>query len=231
MKNFIKITRQDRNHEIINYETKGYCFINKNDYALIDKIQVNYYGYCMDLRIRVGCQEPSFLLINEGANIELSLTDVYSILSASLSTVIPICIDLKKQLNSSYEKSGFIYKDNEYQMIKPIKVSESLILKTPRTNIDIPYCQIIVLLALIQSKSSYFFSSGSDEKKKYIGGIYRLLICLLSVNSDHLLLKKRGWIWNKKNNRFELRKDKADINYIMLKYYLTQDEMETIMNV
>ena len=42
MKNFIKITRQDRNHEIINYETKGYCFINKNDYALIDKIQVNY---------------------------------------------------------------------------------------------------------------------------------------------------------------------------------------------
>ena len=57
------------------------------------------------------------------------------------------------------------------------------------------------------------------------------MICLLSVNSDHLLLKKRGWIWNEKNNRFELRKDKADINYIMLKYYLTQDEMETIMNL
>ena len=101
MKNFIKITRQDRNHEIINYETKGYCFINKNDYALIDKIQVNYYGYCMDLRIRVGCQEPSFLLINEGANIELSLTTALHELP-SIKDVGPLFSpSMHKSLNAS----------------------------------------------------------------------------------------------------------------------------------
>lgn len=231
MERFIKKSRQDRNDEILDYQKKGYCFIDKNEYSLIDRIQVNYYGNNMIFGIRVSSQEPRFICVKDGANIDLQLTDIYCILDSSLKAGIPIAFDLKQQLYSSERKSSFIYKGDSYQFTKPIQVDDLIILKIPSSNIEIQYSQLIVLLALLQSKSSYFFSRKSNDNKKYMNGIYRLLICLLSLNSDHILLKKRGWIWNEVLNRFELRKDLADDEFIKLKYYLTQAEMETIMNL
>lgn len=231
MKDFIKQTRIDRRQEIISYENKGYTFENKNTYFFINRICVNYYGNNLVFGIQVNDEEPYFIYVFQGANINLSISELYNILNYSARNGTPIVDDLQKQLGIKDSQSEFMYNNNKYRMIKPIHVDDSSVMKIPDTNIDIPYNQLIVLMALIQSKSNAFFNNSSDAKQKYMNGIYRLLICMLILNKDHLILKKRGWIWNEMKREFELHKELAESDSSIFKYYLTQEEMGIIMEI
>lgn len=230
MKDFVKDTRQARNREILNYEEKGYSFGDKTKYLLINKIQVAYHGQLLAIGIRVSDKEPYFIYIHQGANINFSIVDIYKILNASHKSILTIVDDLKNQLLSSDKSTEFLYGNHEYKMIEPIEVNEAAVLSVPKSNIEVPYKQIITLLALIQSKSNSFYRNSSDANRKYVDGILRLLICLLSIKTNHPVLNDRGWIWNSNLEEFELRKEITSDKYIKHKYCLTQTEMDTIMN-
>ena len=230
MRCFIKDTRVYRKQEIIEYEKKGYVIENKNYYLLVDRIIVNYYGKDIPIGIRVSDQELYFIFINQGANILFSISDLYKMMQSYMILGHPVIHDLKKQLLNTSDKTIFCYKGIQYEMIKPVQVDDQYYVLLPNSHIEIPYCYLLTIIALIQSKSNCLFGNSSDYNKKFIDGLYRLLICLLVCSGDNQYLLKRGWIWNSRTQEYELRKERVAEEFKNYKYYLTQKEMESIID-
>lgn len=231
MYDFISKSREDRKIEMDEYITKGYDIAHKSRYYLTDRMQIDYYGEKPEVGVRINADEPYFIFINKGANINLSLYDIYRILANAQRENIPSLDLLCGQLEISDQSGSFTYKGRSYSMMKPVHVNDDECKYVlPDSGIEIPGAYLFVIIALIQTKSNALFNRSSDNNKRLMNGFLRMLICLLKANQDYPALRKRGWRLKPDGKEFVFRKEDADEQYRTRKYYLTQEEYNYIIN-
>ena len=240
MKNFIPVVRTDRLREMQSYEKKGYSFIDKKKYLMIEKIHTLQEGYEFDIGIEVTQNDVYFYLIDESANVYLSIAELYGLLRAieqqegkafvvnALKKQLSIHIKRTEEKTSNQEK--FRYRNLEYAIRKTVLLKKNEVIEIPNVALSITYHELFMLMNLIQEKSNALFGR-KKESKCYVDGILRLFIVLLSLEEDIPLLTELGWKFDSEQGRFmfyevseEQRTERGK-----RKYYLTKTEYKNIL--
>lgn len=224
---FVKDIRELRDQEIRQYEAKGYRVANKAEYLLNDviRIEMDQKGY--QFGIRVNINEVYFYIWKEGAQIYLTIYDIYLLLwKLEHSTCGINLIDSLDFYMKNDERVDFTYQGRAYTVHRlPDLPGYSLELLDSDVNISIQ--ELMLLIYLIQDKSNYL--EGLSKKKNYINGLVRLLKALLQCNEPNEFLKTLGWIFNSDLERFELKKERLVGRRSKKRYYLTEDEERLII--
>lgn len=252
---FISTIRIDRRREIAKYEEKGYTILNKNKYrfrekivVLADKIKDTPYG------VEVDSEEVRFFIKKNDSNVYLSLMEIYWLIKKMkrdrrdtmiglLKTQLEMNKTTKREVEENNGGKGdgwsFIYRDIKYKIGTMIDFKSNWKVKIDNCELSISGREIFLLIHLIQEKSNAFFISGGKDSKNliYMDGVLRLFIVFLTLNESHEVLMKRGWKFDEKEKRFvfdtvmDEEKTKEKTKEIKkLKYYLTENEYETIMS-
>lgn len=232
MNNFVPLLRSDRLREIIEYNKRGYVFrLGEDQYKYVRNISVcNAHNYEFNFEVRVSQDEPRFYIVSEKDNtkescIYLTIYELYLILvEMSLALTVDVVTRILKNKRDS--KLNIDYTGLKFQVnFFSSNIPEGKI-KIPESNIEITYENFLLLLALIQDKSNYYWSISTNEnKEKFTDGILRLLITLISTKGSEIL-ESHKWYYNDKKEIYEKPKEKYEF-----KYYLTQKEFESIMEV
>lgn len=243
MDNFISTIRTDRYREIKKYEEKGYTFIDKGSYRMIEKIETMQESCNFEFGIEVTQSDVYFYLTNKAANVYLSIIDIYNLLidilkQENLNFVVNL---LKKQLKlkikskkSEKEKiinqEKFRYKGIEYNIRQTVKVLDDKLIKIPDSSLEITYQNLFMIINLIQEKSNSLFLRGKEKKyKQYVDGILRMYIVLLTKKEDVDILKDIGWNYNVEQDKFLYAEPKIIEERGKRKYYLTNMEYKSII--
>jgi hypothetical protein len=239
METLIPLIKSDRLREIILYKSKDYSFrLGENKYIYLSKIniKINKNNYCFQIRDNQS-EQKFFISINDSC-IYLTVMEIYDLLKR-------ICDDIgtKRIKNILMGKRNKIAKIDYLGLPFEVLFFTSSIPKgklfLPESNIKINYEYLFLLIALIQDKSNYLWKLSNVDNGIYINGILRLLTCFISTKQNEIL-KKYGWDYNLSNERYYFNikklskpittKDKKG-NDIKIKYYLTQEQYEDIMNL
>lgn len=251
---FISTIRIDRRREIAKYEEKGYTILNKNKYRFrenvivsADKIKDTPYG------VEVDSEEVRFFIKKNDSNVYLSLMEIYWLIKQMkrehresviglLKTQLEMNKTAKREIEENNEENekkgdrwGFKYRDLKYRIGTMINFKGDWEVKIDNCELSISGRELFLLIHLIQEKSNAFFISGGKDSKNliYMDGVLRLFIVFLTLNESHEVLMKRGWKFDEKEKRFvfDTVMDEEKTKEIKkLKYYLTENEYETIMS-
>lgn len=235
MKDFFSTLKTDRKREILDYKDKGYDFQKaERHYQYIRNINVKYKNNDYKLQIRVD-NEIRFHLTNEECNIYLTVQDIYFLL-------LDACIEIGKDyvresletIIDDTDKKILIlkYRSIDYNLEFPdVELSDEKNILIYNSNIKISYFELILIIVLIHNKSNYYFMYKKDEVlNNHEDGFVRLLIALI-YGDNYTILNNKGWKYNNKTKKYVLfntKKDTDDKYY--LKYYLTKEEYNNIMN-
>lgn len=236
---FIPAIREDRINEMKNHELNGFEFIRKNDYKLIERIFIMKDLNQFNFEVRVDFKEVRFYIIKNNSCIYLSLYEIYSLLNdVYLDSDIDITKELKKICNNDKEK--FICKTSEYEFPKSPSFGNQYQIRIPNSNLEISYTELLLLISLIQEKSNYFCSI-SEDMHIYKNGIIYMMITLLNCREENTILKELGWNYSQHKNKYLENRlkhlDKSDEKNkefnktVDRKYYLTEDEMKSILRL
>ncbi|NFG58608.1 hypothetical protein FC778_07825 [Clostridium botulinum] len=260
MLELIPLLRSDRRREIEEYKLRGYYFLNKSRYLYLRNIVIPYNKENYEFQVRVDTNEVRFLLTKkdkiEGENsredenkqliymqtIYLTIEEIYLLMKnmcdeIGTDKVISILNDyLSKNKNTNNTETFNIkYLELDYKLnfIKS-DILDNIFNKQvtiPNTDIKIDCIQGFLLLFLIQDKSNYLFSISTVYNKRYKNGIVRLILVLISLEHENSILSNLGW--NYKENKFELeyKRLKRQNTRKSKKYYLTEKEMNVILNI
>lgn len=226
-KNFVKDIRELRELEIQQYEAKGYRVANKAEYLLNDVIRIE-----MDQReylfgIRVNINEVYFYIWQEGAQIYLTIYDIYLLLWKLVYSEYRIyLIDSLDFYMRNDETVDFFYKGGTYTVHRLPDLPEDNV-ELLNSDVSISIRELMLLIYLIQDKSNYF--EGLSKGKAYVDGLVRLLKVLLECNAPNAGLETLGWIFNSDLGRFELRKEQLVGERNKKRYYLTVKEERLIL--
>ncbi|BBF42627.1 hypothetical protein lbkm_1311 [Lachnospiraceae bacterium KM106-2] len=228
MKEFVPAARTDRRRQIIEYEKKGYEFINKNEFIYINKITVLDNDENYEYGIRLNPNEVYFYIINDGASIYLSIYEIYVLLKGEVSKGSIELLNVLKEYPNIKETTIFRYKGICYELKKLNNSLANKMINISKTSLKISYRQLVILIYLIQEKSNYLFGL-SDDKVGYIDGLIRMLYNLLKINSENSFLKSLGWIYDSDFLGYKLVKEKKRGLRNKYRYYLTADEERSIL--
>lgn len=240
MKNFIPVIRTDRLREMQSYEQKGYSFIDKKNYMMIEKIYTRQEGYEFEFGIEVTQNDVYFYLTEEKANVYLSIIELYHLLYAvgqqeGMEFVAgalkgQLRIQMKKAEAKMLNQEKFVYRNLEYEIRKTVSLKRNAAVEIPNIAFSIPYCELFMLLNLIQEKSNALFSR-KKESKCYMDGILRLLIVLLTLKKDDACLLELGWRFDASLDQFVFAEipDEQKTERGKRKYYLTKTEYKNIL--
>lgn len=242
---FIPTIRSDRHREIDKYIKKGYNVADKTEYIYVDTISIsNYKGIHEKLiyEVRLNIHWVNFYIMKFGSRIYLTMNDIYLYLYKFKNDYSINVIDHLRSFNriGKYSLDENEKKDYEYymtfdymsvkyhisQLPECEKYSDTIVLN----HIDCPisYADILVLLFLIQGKSNYFETLSNN---KYTDGLINMLIALLTCNYNNDILEKKGWQYMIEMKRFKNIKKYDSSNINKKKWYLTEDELDYIMNI
>jgi hypothetical protein len=240
MKTLIPLVKSDRLREIVSYKSKGYIFrVREDKYTYIRKITINLKGKTYSFELRDNQADTRFYICLEDSCIYLTLPELYEILREITKKLgyKRVCNILTSERN----KIGSInYMGLEFEVdffSKPIPKGTILL---PESNLEISYEYLFLLISLIQDKSNYLWVLSSEDNRKYVDGILRLFVCLLS-SKDNKVLEKLGWFYDATANGYifdELKKVNdpivtKDVNdkEIRIKYYLTEEQFKDIIKM
>lgn len=239
MYTFVPTIREDRRAEINTLKSNKIDFIRENDYKLVERIFIIKEDYRFEFEVRVDFREVRFYIIKNNSCIYLSLYEIYLLLNdIYLNSDIDISEELKKIYANSKEK--FIYKIKEYEFPKSSLIESQYQIRIPNSNLEISYTELLLLIFLIQEKSNYLCSLSKDMCI-YKNGIINMILTLLNCREENEHLKELGWYYsvdknkyiknnitylNKNDEKYEERRKIVD-----RKYYLTESEMKSILNI
>lgn len=244
---FIPIIREERKKEMGSYEKLGVGFIEKRKYKLIEKISIESNVNSEELiefEVRVTFKEVRFYIIKSDSCVYLSINEIYQLLNdMNLYNDIDI-IDKLTVFYKTTEKDQFVYKDKTYNFPKSPNFYDKYKIKIANSNLNISWNEFFILIFLIQEKSNYFWSIKKEETIPYNNGIIYLLITLLNCKENNNLLKELGWNYSTEEERYmdnvlskpdrdEVSEEEYEENckIVERKYYLTEDEMKSILKI
>lgn len=222
------LLRKKRFDEINEYESKNYS-MNKNTFQYLDKILISIYGKEYLFKVKVTYPEIFFFLSKDDSNIYFSINDIYLIFDlivnkngdhTFLKTILEL-LDTKEKMKVSYSS-------NEYLIRGIPRTQKNGIFNFDEAAMTLEYYELLSLLLLIQEKSNYLFSK-NILNVDYQDGIIRMIFALLYLKKDDPLLLKIGWKYNHDSNFFEKLSYEKLVGRQKFKYYLTQKELEDIM--
>lgn len=236
---FIPAKREDRRNEMKNHKLNGYEFIRENDYKLVERIFIMKDLNQFDFEVRVDFKEVRFYIIKSNSRIYLSLYEIYLLLN---DIYLDSDIDISKELKKIYsnDKEKFICKTLEYEFPKSPIFENQYQIRIQNSNLEISYTELLLLIFLIQEKSNYFCSI-SEDMHIYKNGIINMMITLLNCREENTILKELGWNYSQYKNKYlenQLKhldksdeKNKEFNKTVDRKYYLTEDEMKSILRL
>lgn len=224
MKNFIPVLRCERLREMQKYESQGYSIFKRKEYRMVKKISIRYMEKTYEYGVHITQNEFYFFIIRDGANIYLSIKEIYDLI-ADMDEKSDFVKVLKKQLiQRKKERSSFSCDGMKFYITKPVDCVIEERLKVPNTGMKITVKELFILLMLIQEKSNCMFERSSAVRKKYVNGIIRLLIVLLEEEAEDSLLADLGWKWDSDDKRYQYESIFKKKGRAALKYYLTKAE-------
>ncbi len=235
MNSFIPTIRTDRIREIFEYEARGYSFRDKRTYLFIRSIDIPYAGDTYSFQVRVDVREVKFHSIKGDGSIYLTVGELaHLFFKMRQYTNTNYIVTILKSILESDSIHQFMYQRVDYALSFSNDIPISGDIEVGSTQVFLSYIELFLLLSLIQSKSNYFFSISKDSRdKSYSNGLIRLLIVLLSIDNDDPLLMNLGWYYDPSSQLFRLastgKHPKTDRR--SKKYYLTENEMRSILGV
>lgn len=243
MENFIPTIRTDRFREMKEYDEKGYSFIDRPSYRKTAKIKILQEGYEMVFGVEATQNDVYFYIINNGANVYLSIFEIYQLLFdiAVKEGEEFVVKALKQQLRLKIRKSHiankkevwlnqekFEYRGIEYDIRRTVDPGREGEVNIPNMSLKISYKQLFLLINLIQEKSNALFLRGK-QNRKYADGILRLFIVLLMQHEEIALLSDLGWCYDEEQDRYFFQTPEKESERMKKKYYLTKQEYDHIM--
>lgn len=224
MKNFIPVLRCERFCEMQNYEEKGYSILDRKEYRMVKKIAIAYMNETYEYGVHVTLNEFFFYIIRDGANIYLSIKEIYDLIADMVAKDDFIKVLKKQLLQKKKERSSFICDGIKFYITKPVDCAIEENLKVPDSGAEITVKELFILLMLIQAKSNCMFERSSAARKKFVNGIIRLFIVLLERQADDSLLTDLGWKWDVDDRRYQHESVSYRKGRAAFKYYLTKAE-------
>lgn len=212
------------------YEQKGYSFISKKDYLMLEKVYLDYCDKRYYFGLQVNQDEFYFYIINNNSNIYLSIYDIYCLLYEIVckNSNTEFLNLIKRQMNMSTRLTQEVwYKNLYYSIHKIVRIKKDGCVISPESGVSITYSQLFLLINLIQAKSNALFEKSTQQNRKYKNGILRLFTALLSTTSNNDILKSIGWVY--KDGKFILDRIENETERSKQKYYLTKEELKTIL--
>lgn len=246
MYTFVPLIKAERELEIKSYESIGVGFNDKNQYKLLETIRIYDIDGCewpLEFEVRVSFRDVRFYIIKNDSCIYLSINEIYNLLYDMNLNSDEDITDKLVAFYSNKEEYEFIYSENAYKFPKSPSFEDKYKVQIPYSDLYISYTELFILIFLIQEKSNYYWSI-SDKEVTYINGIIYLMITLLKSNQENNFLKKLGWNYSSDDNKFKDnvlsypdKNEVSDVEYkkkrsiVDRKYYLTEEEMKSILNV
>ncbi len=245
MNDFISAIRTDREREICHKEkVEGFLIPDKRDYTIVEEITLPREHKGLTFGVQANQREVYFFINDCGANIYLSIVDIYELLKkicdAGDDEIVFDALERIKETkitqikNATKEvqwenRGSFSYRGVEYFLKLVNFPKREATVRMETSDIEINYCTVFELVNLIQEKSNAFFMRGVKKHTKYVNGMVRLMLCLLKKGENIEKLERKGWKYNYNKRKFEL--DKELIVKDQKKYYLTETEYKSIMNI
>ncbi len=233
MKNFIPVMRAKRLLEMKGYLEKGYVIQDKKRYLMLEQVALSYMDETFKFSIQVTQDEIYFYINKNGANIYLSIAEIYELLYI-ISKVdrgyILGC--LRKQLNQKKSLTTEFYSSGlPYKMMRPIDMWKIYYVDIPQTGIQVSNKELFILVLFIQEKSNALFRRSTGTRRSYVNGILRLLVVLLEGKEEDILLNKLGWEWDLARSKYVFVSKEKRVGRESFKYYLTRKEYNDKISV